>query len=179
MSGAAQNKVTIRLAGPEDAETVAHLGRSTFTETFGHLFRDPQDLQDYFDRTFKLQKIEASLRKENNVYWLAFAEGQAAGYAKLKLDSPSAFLNSGQICQLQKIYVLNTYLGMKIGYGLQNELLKKAAEHGCSDIWLSVLKENQRAIDFYKRGGYQIIGEHDFSIGKEDFRFLAMSKALS
>ena len=34
------NTIEIRLAKKEDARFIALLGRTTFTETFGHFFRD-------------------------------------------------------------------------------------------------------------------------------------------
>ena len=42
----------IRLAREEDSQFIALLGRITFTETFGHFFRDQNDLIDYYNYTF-------------------------------------------------------------------------------------------------------------------------------
>ncbi len=171
--------ILIRNATPADAGVIALLGRITFTETFGHLFRYSEDLDNYLKRTFSVDKIESSLKKAENVYWLAFANRLPVGYAKLKLDSPSLFLNESSICQLQKIYVLKDFLSLKIGLALQQELLRKAGDLEFSTIWLSVLKENERAIRFYHKNGFEKIGDHDFSIGREDFKFIAMAKGLT
>ncbi len=67
---------------------------------------------------------------------------------------------------------------MKIGWKLQNLLLKKAQDLEFEEIWLSVLNRNERAIKFYKRSGFEKIGNHDFQIGKENFEFMAMRKKL-
>ena len=45
-------------------------------------------------------------------------------------------------------------------------------------IWLSVLGSNEQAINFYSRSGFEKIGDHDFQIGKEHFKFIAMMKSL-
>ena len=172
-------KVLIRRATSRDATTVAFLGRTTFGETFGHLFRDPNDLLDYYARTFSDEKIAQSLQKERNLYWLASVDDLPVGYAKLKLHSPSAFLVQANVCQLQKIYVLKDYLSLKIGLQLQEKLIDEARASGSSFIWLSVLKENERAIQFYLKNGFGKIGDHDFSIGKEDFDFMAMARKLN
>ena len=168
----------IRKATYSDAVTIALLGRFTFTETFGHLFRDPQDLLEYLDRTFNVEKLSKSIDKPNNRYWLAFIDNLPVGYAKLKLNSPSTFLETDDVCQLQKIYVLKDFLSRKVGLALQSKLLEKAKKLGYDKIWLSVLKDNQRAIKFYQKNGFRFIGEHDFQIGKEHFNFQAMSKEL-
>ena len=172
-------KIEIRRANKDDAGFIALLGRITFTETFGHLYKDnKQDLIDYYNSTFSVDKIENSISKLNNVYWIAFVDRLAVGYAKLKLNSQTEFIVEKNVCQLQKIYVLKDFLSMKIGFELQNLLLKTAKEEDFSEIWLSVLNSNNRAINFYKKNGFMGIGNHDFQIGKENFEFIAMSKQL-
>ena len=170
--------LVIRKAGKSDAVYISLLGRITFTETFGHYFRDINDLLNYYDTTFSVEKIENSIQKTNNCYWIAFVDRLPVGYAKLKLNSKSRFINEDNVCQLQKIYVLKDFLSMKIGFKLQNELLSSAKKLGNDTIWLSVLKSNERAINFYKKNNFLKIGNHDFQIGKENFEFIAMSKKL-
>jgi len=169
-------KIEIRRANKDDARFIALLGRVTFTETFGHYFSDKQDLIDYYNSTFSVDKIENSFSKPNNVYWIAFVDRLPVGYAKLKLNSQSEFISDSNVCQLQKIYVLKNFLSMKIGFELQNLLLEKAKEKGFNEIWLSVLNSNERAIDFYLKNRFKEIGNHDFKIGKENFEAIAMSK---
>lgn len=168
----------IRLAEKEDAKYIALLGRTTFIETFGSLFRDAEDLKAYLNLTFSVNKIESSLTKPNNVFWIAFVNGLPAGYAKLKLKSSSEFIKSANVSQLQKIYVLRDFLSMKIGKRLQDLLIANATETGSKEIWLSVLGSNQRAIGFYEKNDFRVVGSHKFSIGKEIFDFIAMSKRL-
>jgi ribosomal protein S18 acetylase RimI-like enzyme len=171
-------KIEIRLANRTDAEYIALLGRVTFQETFGHYFRDKNDLLKYYSRTFSVEKIRTSLDKSDNVYWISLVDDLPVGYAKLKLNSSTDFSSSTNICQLQKIYVLKDFLSMKIGLELQNNLLATASERGFEKIWLSVLGSNERAINFYSRSGFEKIGDHDFQIGKERFKFIAMLKSF-
>jgi len=170
--------MNIRRARTEHAEFIALLGRVTFAETFGHLFTDPNDLSSYLNRTFGVQKIRKSLDKENNVFWIAFDDELPVGYTKLKLNSPSSFMDEDSICQLQKIYVLKDFLAKKIGRALQDHILDHAKEKGFGKIWLSVLKSNDRAIRFYEKNDFVFIGNHEFEIGKEKFDFQAMAKDL-
>ncbi|MFD1553049.1 hypothetical protein DNU06_12025 [Putridiphycobacter roseus] len=171
--------IKIRIATQQDANLIALLGRVTFTETFGHLFTDKQVLLDYYDLTFSVDKIEKSIAKANNIYWLAFADRLPVGYAKLKLNSQTEFIKEKSACQLQKIYVLKDFLSMKIGFELQNVLLKKAQEKSFKKIWLSVFVHNERAINFYSKNGFMPIGNHDFQIGKDKYDFIALFKQLA
>lgn len=173
------NSIEIREANILDAEFIAILGRVTFTETFGHYFRDKNDLLTYYKKTFSVDKIRRSIKNLNNAFWIAFVNELPVGYAKLKLNSKSEFIETSKISQLQKIYVLKDFLSMKIGLELQTKLIDKATAHGSAIIWLSVLKENIRAINFYNTNGFSTIGAHDFKIGKENFDFNVMSKSLT
>ncbi|MGB5821131.1 MAG: GNAT family N-acetyltransferase, partial [Saonia sp.] len=112
------------------------------------------------------------------VYWIAFVNELPIGYAKLKLNSRLEFIKGENVSQLQKIYVLKDFLSMKIGFELQQKLLEKARENKSETIWLSVLESNSRALNFYGKNGFATIGNHNFQIGKKNFRFKAMSKML-
>ncbi len=169
-------QLIIRKATVNDAEYISLLARVTFTETFGHYFRDNQDLLDYYDETFSVSKIRSSLSKENNVFWIALYDELPVGYAKLKKQSKSEFITSDKVSQLQKIYVLKDFLSKKIGYQLQNEMFEETKSINNNFLWLSVLKSNDRAILFYTKNGFTKIGEHSFDIGKEHFDFTVLKK---
>lgn len=172
------NQIQARIANDKDIEYIALLGRVTFTETFGHLFRDKRDLLTYCHKTFSVEKIAQSIAKPHTHFWIAFVNRLPVGYAKLKLKSPSEFIDSKNTSQLQKIYVLQDFLSMNIGFELQRQLLEKARKEKSETIWLSVLKENLRATKFYLKHGFVEVGEHGFQIGKEHFDFTVMSKIL-
>lgn len=161
-----------------DAPIIALLARITFGETFGHYFRGLNDLLAYYERTFSVAKIASGLAKSENVFWLAYVNDLPLGYGKLKLNSDSSFIDTKKVCQLQKIYVLKDFLAQKNGYQLQDHVITKAIELDYRYIWLSVLNSNERAVRFYKRNGFEQIGQHQYSIGKEDFNFWVISKQL-
>ncbi len=171
-------QLSIQVATAKDAAHIALLGRITFTETFGHLFRYHHELMEYYDLTFSVEKIRNSIEKVTNIFWIARYNDLPVGYAKLKLNSPSEFIEDPDIAQLQKIYVLKDYHDKKLGYQLQEILLEKARSLDFKTIWLSVLEENERAVKFYSKTGFKGIGYHDFHIGSETFNFIAMKKEL-
>jgi len=166
----------IRKATIADAEYISLLARITFTETFGHYFRDKQDLLDYYDSTFSVAKIRSGLLNDNNVFWIALYDDLPVGYAKLKKHSISEFIDSDQVSQLQKIYVLRDFISKKIGFQLQNEMFEEVKRINSKFLWLSVLKSNERAISFYTKSGFTPAGEHTYDIGKEHFEFMVLKK---
>jgi diamine N-acetyltransferase len=166
----------LRIANPEDAEIIALLGRITFHETFGHLFPNhPSDLVAYLDHTFAVEKIRNSLGQPDNRYWLAFRHGLPVAYAKLKHPSPTALLPGEDPAQLQKIYVLREFLALGIGKALLTGTLTHAAQRGLGTVWLDVLKQNTRAIRFYKHQGFRPLGDDTYTIGAQTFEFHLMA----
>lgn len=170
----------IRAAEPDDAALVALLGRITFAETFGPLFeRHPDDLGLYLQATFGVAKIRRSLAGPGNSYRLAFADDLPVGYAKLKYPSATGLLPEADAAQLQKIYVLRDFLGRGLGLPLLEAAVTRAASLQASAVWLSVLRQNTRAIRFYRRRGFEALGRHGFTIGAQTFDFDALVRPLS
>lgn len=76
--------VQIRRATIHDAEYISLLARFTFTETFGHNFRDHKDLTDYYDRTFSVSKIRSGLLNDNNIFILLYVMNYLLDMQNLK-----------------------------------------------------------------------------------------------
>jgi len=170
--------IKIRKAIVNDAEIISLMGRITFSDTFEVFFNKKDDLSAYLDNTFSVAKIKASLRKNENVYWIALHNDLPVGYAKLKLNSTSGLVTQTKVCQLQKIYVLKSFMSMGIGKQLHNTLMEEAIALDYEYIWLSVLEENERAITFYEKETYEKTGKHTFQIGSQIFVFYTMCKKL-
>jgi ribosomal protein S18 acetylase RimI-like enzyme len=166
----------VRRAHAADATDIARLGRVTFEQSFGALFRDHDaDLRTYLDRTFGDAKIEASIGKPYNAYWIAEQNNVPVGYAKLKDATPLPGHDGEAACQLQKIYVLADRIGHGIGYALLAPVLAHAAPRAPL-LWLDVLRENERAIAFYARFGFAPVGDDTYTIGAQHFRFHLMAR---
>jgi len=109
---------------------------------------------------------------------LVFENKKPIGYAKLKLDSPSEFVNSSKVSKLQKIYLLQGTSSKGIGTTLQQKIFDRSLANGDQYLWLSALKQNTRALEFYEKHRYQKVGEHPFVIGKQTFDFWVMRKKI-
>jgi ribosomal protein S18 acetylase RimI-like enzyme len=172
-------QMLIRRATIKDAEFISLLARVTFNEAFSHLFEDKHELYNYYHRAFSVPKVRASLQDENNVFLLAINEDLPIGYAKLKKFAPTPYIESTRISQLQHIYLLQDFIAKRIGQHLINELFEEAARLQNDYLWLSVYKENQRAIRFYENKDFKAIGNDTFRIGKQSFDFIVLKKELS
>ena len=151
-----------RDAGPEDAATMAALGRRTFTETFGHLYT-AENLA-----AFLVNHSEARWRGELGdarfAVRLAEVDGVAVGYAKL--GPPSLpFEPDGPAIELRQCYVLKPWQGAGIAAELMDWALGEARRRGAAELYLSVFTDNPRARRFYERFGFEAVGRYDFMVG--------------
>lgn len=164
--------IKIRKATVDDTQVVALLGRITFAAAFGDFWAE--HLQDYLAKTFSVAKISSSLRKENNVFFLAFADGLPVGYAKLKKHSPNENLADKSPAQLQKIYILPDFIGKRIGEELQNALFDEVSANKIETLWLAVWDENPAGIRFYERHGFRKEAKYHFEFQGKSANFEVM-----
>ncbi|HEV2746058.1 MAG TPA: GNAT family N-acetyltransferase [Allosphingosinicella sp.] len=154
--------LTYRDAGPADAARLAELGRRSFTETFGHLYR-PEDLA-----AFLVNHAEDNWRRELADPAFAIRVGEAGGepVAYLKLGPPSLPVEAERpALELRQLYVLKPWHGTGAADALMRWAIAEAARRGARDLYLSVFVDNGRARRFYERYGFTFVRPYAFVVG--------------
>jgi len=169
----------IRPAITTDAEAIAFIGRQSFTETFGALFINKDDMINYLMSTYSRPRVESSLKKSGNIYFLGMVDNQPAGFAKLKINSSHPAIVKTSQCELQRIYVLNEFHGCGIAQNLMTAIVEEAKKTRTECLWLDVHIHNERAIKFYIRNGFSKAGDHRFTIGSQEFLYYVMALDLA
>jgi len=171
-------KVTIRRVLIGDAETVADIGRRCFYETWKSVNTE-EDLQMYMKKAFDLKKISEEIKDSNvNTFLFVYVNDQLAGYAKLRNDRSYDELKGLHALEMERIYVLKIFQDKKIGKSLMDESLKIAEQGNYDVMWLGVNQENFKAIDFYKRYGFEVFGTKQFILGTSVDEDFLMKKML-
>jgi ribosomal protein S18 acetylase RimI-like enzyme len=99
-------------------------------------------------------------------------DDELAGYAKLRNDRTYDKLKGKRSLEMERIYVLKKFQDQKIGKALMDESLSISKQGKYEVIWLGVNQENIKAIDFYKKYGFEVFGTKKFILGTavdEDF----------
>lgn len=68
------------------------------------------------------------------------------------------------VTKLDRIYLLKEFFGLKLGLQLFNFNIELCKYHKQSGIWLYTWIGNTRAINFYRKAGFKIIGSHKFYV---------------
>ena len=62
--------------------------------------------------------------------------------------------------------MLKEFYGLQLGLELFEFNLNLSKQQDQEGMWLFVWKENQRALSFYKKNKFRIIGSHDFKLSE-------------
>lgn len=165
-SGLGSDRVTIRRATVEDAARLAAFGRQAFTETFG-ADNTPEDLAMYLTATYGPDLQRAELANPLVSCWLAESESAIAGYALVRRGPAPAIVGDDSAVELGRLYAGREFIGRGIGSLLMRAVLDEAKRTGSDSIWLGVWEHNPRAIAFYKRWGFEIVGRQAFLLGQD------------
>ncbi|MEM6685613.1 MAG: GNAT family N-acetyltransferase [Bacteroidota bacterium] len=157
--------IHIRKATTNDIAAISQIGRTTFLETY--LPNTPKEaVESFVEHAFDLDTLRAEFKQERVYYFLCFLEETLVGYAKIELNSPNNTVEATRVTKLDRFYVLKAFHGQKLGAQLFNHLVHFSKTQQQQGIWLYVLITNERALRFYTKNNFQIVGEYDFKISE-------------
>lgn len=166
----------LRRANVADAGKLALIGAASFLETFAN--DHPGDATVEFIRTYHSENAwAATLAKSDTAVWIAEeVAGCPVGYAVLSAASSPG--TTPEDAELKRIYVLSKWHGTGIGRALFDVAEAEARARRAVRLVLSVYKSNWRAIRFYQKQGFVIIGEATFAEFPVEFADDIMAKPL-
>ena len=126
----------------------------------------PEDLNEYIQNNYNESAIKKELGDENNIYHILNYNGKAVGFSKIILNAKHPNIESENVVKLDKIYLLKEFQGLKLGFELLNYNINFAKNNKQNAIWLDTWIGNLKAIKFYEKTGFKIIGKNQFYINK-------------
>ncbi len=155
----------LRPTTPDDAETLAVLGRESFVAAFAHLY-SAEDLTLFLEAHKTPQAFARYLADPGAHIALAEVEGAPAGYCILVQPSEFACHSAATSpVALSQLYCAPGMSGRGIGAALMGWALTEAMGLGADAIQLSVWSGNTGAQRFYARHGFAKIADIDFMVG--------------
>ena len=173
-----QAVIKIKSAKETDTEVLALLGRLTYAESHGHFIDDKNDLLKHLDENFSVSKTKQDINSSKNIFYIVYADDLPVGYAKLVVNAKNKNIASQNTCCLEKIYILNDFIPLKIGQKLLTFVEEKTKALQLDTLWLSVYIKNKRAIRFYERNEFINVGELNFIVNGKTYENTVFSKKL-
>lgn len=186
MSGSAsfeRGSIEVVRAHAKLAGAVAAVGAQAFAEAFA-AHNAWSDLVAHLERRYAPGAVAARAGDPACAYFLARDVRGPVGMALLEDGPPSAEavllrpLPPGAAAQLREIYVLARARSAGAGARLLAAAVAEARRRGASCLWLGVWSENPRAVRFYERHGFAIVGSHTFVLGNDAQRDHVMARGL-
>lgn len=164
----------IRAAGPGDADALALVAQATFLEAYAGLVQ-VADMIAHCQTQNSAAAFGAALG-EGAKAWLVEAVGTDAplGFALLTATSlPDP--QDGDI-ELKRIYVLDRCKGQGLAGALLDSVVAAASGH--RRMMLGTNRDNARALGFYRKSGFEIVGTRNFTVGAQVFDDYILAKPL-
>jgi len=174
----AVENITIKQANVNDVELLHELSIVTFADTFSE-YNTPEDMKMYIEKYFSHENLCDELDSKENFFFVAFCNGESAGYFKLRIPQEHLHaLENNNSIELERIYVLKKLQGTGLGYKLMQYALEYSKQNDFDTLWLGVWEKNEKAINFYKKCGFEIFDEHEFMLGNDKQNDFLMKKSL-
>ncbi|MGK6341053.1 N-acetyltransferase family protein [Chryseobacterium sp. DT-3] len=169
--------IILNKASAQDLETIQNIGRQTFYETFAES-NSEEAMKTYLEKSFNTEKVSSELNNPDSHFFIAWEEDIPVGYLKLNSGAAQTELQDDTSLEIERIYVKKSHHGQKVGQLLYDQALATARSLNKSYLWLGVWEENLRALQFYRKNGFEEFGSHTFRLGDEDQTDLMMKKIL-
>jgi ribosomal protein S18 acetylase RimI-like enzyme len=147
-------------------ELLQHIAKETFYETFSAA-NEESNMQVYLDQNLNLEQLKSEFLSPHSSFYLVRTENKLIGYCKLNFDQTNQELPKIKRVEVERIYLLQSYQGKKIGYFLMQNILEIAKKQNAAQIWLGVWEHNLKAIQFYQKFGFLIYGQQVFKLGAD------------
>ena len=162
-----RGSATIRRATAADAELLSRLAARLFDQTFGPV-NDPADMRAHIAANFSVDAERHALDDPDRIVWIAEDDGHAAfGYAMLRRGSTAEGVTGKKPAEVQRIYVDAAWHGHGAGHALMRACIEHARAWHCDVLWLGVWERNPRAIAFYEKSGFRVVGRQSFQLGRD------------
>ena len=152
-------------ATEDDSLILSELSKQTLIESHGRS-APKEDMDQYIALKYNEETIKAELRDPANIYHLLYYNDELVGFSKIILNIPYKEGVDKKMTKLDRIFLLKKVYDLKLGVELLTFNLNLMKQHHQTGTWLFAWTENERAIKFYKRNGFEIVGSHDFKISE-------------
>lgn len=152
-------------ATTDDCALINSIAAKIWAPTYSHLM-SPEQLDYMFDMMYSLPNLRKAMTEGGQTF-LVFRDGdEAVGYVSYEVLADHNYY-------LQKIYLLPSQQGKGAGRQMLQLFLDylRDLDPQARRLGLNVNRDNQKAIDFYLRNGFEIVSRRDHPIGNGYFMY--------
>lgn len=156
---------SIEKATIKNCKLLSKIGIASFMFSHGHS-SPKKDLEDFILKNLSEERFLKAVTDQNNHFYTIVFNNKIVGYSLVIFNEENNYIKKKNSAYLSRIYLLEAYHGLGLGKNLFDFIKTLCIQNQQSGIWLKVWIENYRAITFYKKLGFQIIGESLYKISE-------------
>lgn len=156
----------VRPATLADAEALTELSRSTFMDTYA-VHNTPEDMALYLRQSLTVEQWKVILATPSHLVLLLEDEDGLAGYTEIRTGFTPASIVTPSPIELSRLYIRKDRFGRGLGAALMSAAVEQARRWGGTALWLGVWQKNERAVAFYRKSGFEVVGTQVFPLGKD------------
>lgn len=158
-------------------DDLVEISQKTYVDKFGHT-TSPENLQEYLERAMSPEALAKELTNPESFFYMLYQDQKPIAYIKLNIKGAQSEPDYPEALELQRIYVLDGHQGLGIGEKLMNFAIDQARNLEAPFIWLGAWEQNEGAMRFYQRHGFEVFSSHDFIMGDDVQTDLLLRKYL-
>jgi len=163
----------IRKAEWSDASPLAALAERTFRDTF-EAANTAEDMALHCQTHYSEALQSREILDPGLTTLVCEHDGALIAFAQLRRDPAPPCISAARPFEIQRLYVAGAWHGKGLAQALMHRCLAQAEAEGADQIWLGVWEHNPRAIAFYQKFGFSVVGDHVFPLGTDPQRDLIM-----
>lgn len=153
--------VSLRRATSADLASFCEFSRRTFVRTYGE-FHAPERMARHVAERLNDQRLGDELTDPARAVLAVVQEEAWIAYAMLRGGDGPPEVPAGRPVEVERFYVGHDWHGRGLAAPLMEATLDAARENGHDVAWLGVWEQNPRAIRFYEKAGFRIVGRHHY-----------------
>jgi ribosomal protein S18 acetylase RimI-like enzyme len=168
----------IRQIGLGEVAAWAELAREVFAATYGAAI-EAKALGRYLSKAFSEAMLMTELAKPEAYVWGAWMGERLAGFSQVARGETPECVSAQEALEVVRLYVAGAYQGKGVAGQLMTETIKAAAQQGKGSLWLYVWERNERAVRFYRKWGFERVGEADLIFEGVRFHDLILERPFN
>ncbi|WP_407857270.1 GNAT family N-acetyltransferase [Enterococcus hailinensis] len=160
-----------------DLKQLQTISIRTFTDTFGK-DNTEEDLNNYLESAYADQVLTDEINNSDSEFYFIYLDARVAGYLKLNVGSAQTETFAKNRLEIERIYIDPDFKRNGLGKKLYELAVKRAVEQSKDSIWLGVWEHNLAAMEFYKKMGFEKVGQHSFFMGEDEQIDFIMQKKI-
>ncbi len=169
-----EKKIVYRNANISDSKKMSVLFKQVYIQTYG-IEGVSDEFANFITNQFSVERLEKLITEQHENLIVAEYNENLVGIVEIEFDKKCPIDNIiGP--ELNKLYILEWFCGKGIGENLLKYAEKIVQKKDQKLFWLWVLETNNRAVNFYHKHNYKVIGNAAFQMEKNSYMNKVMVK---